>query len=152
MDKVARLSQKDRSDLLAETAAAMRTTPAITEKDFWVVWVLSRIFANADLARILKFKGGTSLSKAFNLIGRFSEDIDLILDWREVTQGNPHAERSKSQQIKFNEATNAEAIKYIDTVLFPQVQRCVPASTLPCPLPPWMRRLKPYSVSAHLSY
>ena len=125
MDKVARLSQQDRSELFAETATAMRTTPAIAEKDFWVVWMLSRVFANADLARILKFKGGTSLSKVFGLIGRFSEDIDLILDWREVVQDDPHATRSKSKQMKFNEMANAEAITYIDTVLLPQVQQCV---------------------------
>ena len=125
MDKVARLPQQDRSDLFAETANIMRTTPSIVEKDFWVVWVLSRVFANADLARILKFKGGTSLSKVFGLIGRFSEDIDLILDWREVAQDDPEAKRSKSQQIKFNEATKAEAEKYIDTVLLPKVRQCV---------------------------
>ena len=125
MDKVARLSQKDRSDLFAETAQAMRTMPAIAEKDFWVVWVLSQVFANTELARILKFKGGTSLSKVFGLIGRFSEDIDLILDWREVVQENPLAERSKNKQNTFNEATNAEAIHYIDTVLLPQVKECL---------------------------
>ncbi len=125
MDKVARLSQRERSELFAETATAMRTTPAIAEKDFWVVWVLSRVFANDELARILKFKGGTSLSKVFGLIGRFSEDIDLILDWREVVQEDPLAERSKSKQNTFNEATNAEAINYIDTVLLPQVQQCL---------------------------
>lgn len=125
MDKVANLSQKDRSDLFAETANLMHTTPAIVEKDFWVVWVLSRVFANTELARILKFKGGTSLSKAFSLIGRFSEDIDLILDWREVAHADPEATRSKSQQMKFNEATNAEAEKYIVTVLLPQVRQCV---------------------------
>ena len=125
MDKVAHLSQQDRSDLFAETANIMRTTPAIVEKDFWVVWVLSRVFANTELARILKFKGGTSLSKVFGLIGRFSEDIDLILDWREVAHVDPEAARSKSQQMKFNEATNAEAAKYIVTVLLPQVRQCV---------------------------
>lgn len=125
MDKVARFSQRDRSDLFGETAKVMRTTPAIVEKDFWVVWVLARVFANADLAKILKFKGGTSLSKVFGLIGRFSEDIDLILDWREVVEDDPDAERSKTQQMKFNEATNAEAINYIDTVLLPQVQQSV---------------------------
>lgn len=125
MDKVANLSQKDRSDLFAETANAMRTMPAIAEKDFWVVWVLARVFANADLAKILKFKGGTSLSKVFGLIGRFSEDIDLILDWREVVEDDPDAERSKTQQMKFNEAINAEAISYIDAVLLPQVRQCV---------------------------
>lgn len=111
--------------MFAETATAMRTTPAIIEKDFWVVWVLSRVFANVELSRILKFKGGTSLSKVFSLIGRFSEDIDLILDWREVVQGDPNASRSRSQQMKFNEATNTEAITYIDTVLLPQVQQCL---------------------------
>jgi hypothetical protein len=125
MDKVARLPAKDRSDLFAETAQAMRTTPAIAEKDFWVVWVLSRVFANAELARILKFKGGTSLSKVFGLIGRFSEDIDLILDWREVVQDDPLAERSKNKQNTFNEATNAEAVHYIDNVLLLQVQQCL---------------------------
>lgn len=125
MDKVARLSQRERSELFAETAAVMLTTPAIVEKDFWVVWVLDRIFANVELARILKFKGGTSLSKVFGLIGRFSEDIDLILDWREVVQDDPHAERSKTQQMKFNETTNSEAINYIDNVLLPKVRQCV---------------------------
>lgn len=125
MEKVALLSPKDRSDLFAETATAMRTTPAIVEKDFWVVWVLGRVFAHAELARILKFKGGTSLSKVFGLIGRFSEDIDLILDWREVVQDDPEAKRSKSQQMKFNEAANAKAQAYIDAVLLPQVQQCV---------------------------
>lgn len=125
MDKVAHLSQKDRSDLFAETANAMRTTSAIVEKDFWVVWVLSRVLGNPELARILKFKGGTSLSKVFGLIGRFSEDIDLILDWREVVQEDPNAERSKNKQSTFNEQTNAEAQRYIDAVLLPQVQQCV---------------------------
>lgn len=125
MDKVAQLSQRERSELFSETATAMRTTPAIVEKDFWVVWVLGRIFANTELARILKFKGGTSLSKVFGLIGRFSEDIDLILDWQEVTQDNPLAVRSKNKQNAFNEATNAQAVKHIESVILPQVQQTI---------------------------
>ncbi len=125
MEKVAHLSQQDRSDLFAETARAMSTTPTIAEKDFWVVWVLSRVFANVELARILKFKGGTSLSKVFGLIGRFSEDIDLILDWREVTKKDPLAARTKSKQNTFNEATNAQAQAYIQSTLLPLVQQCV---------------------------
>jgi predicted nucleotidyltransferase component of viral defense system len=43
--------------------------PAITGKDFWVVWVLDKLFGHAQLKNILQFKGGTSLSKAFNVIG-----------------------------------------------------------------------------------
>lgn len=86
MNRVAHLPGKDRQALFGETALLMKTTPAIVEKDFGVAWVLSRIFTHAELRRILRFKGGTSLSKVFNLIGRFSEDIDLILDWRKVTK------------------------------------------------------------------
>jgi hypothetical protein len=121
MDKVANLSARQRNELFAETAAAMKTTPAITEKDFWVVWALHKLFGHDDVKQMLQFKGGTSLSKVFNLIGRFSEDIDLILDWRKVAQGDPQAERSKTQQIQFNEATNEQAITYIRDTLLPIV-------------------------------
>lgn len=54
---------------------------AMLEKDVWVTYVLERIFADRELSKILRFKGGTSLSKAHGLIERFSEDVDLILDW-----------------------------------------------------------------------
>ena len=50
---------------------------AIIEKDFWVGWALDTLFNSAkDGGPRLLFKGGTSLSKAFGLISRFSEDID----------------------------------------------------------------------------
>lgn len=125
MDKIAQLKAAARSDLFRETAHAMKTTPAIVEKDFWVVWTLDKLFGDATLQRVLKFKGGTSLSKAFGLIGRFSEDIDLILDWREVTGENPYLERNRTQQNKFNEATNAEAVAYVRDTLLPQVARLI---------------------------
>ena len=119
MNKIANLSNNERSELFSETAMLMKTTSAIVEKDFWVVWVLDKIFLNERLNKILMFKGGTSLSKVFNLIGRFSEDIDLVLDWRLVTSENPHEERSKNKQNKFNEQTNEEAKLYIENELLP---------------------------------
>lgn len=122
MDNIARLAAAERNDLFAETAAAMRSMPAIAEKDFWVVWVLNKIFGDEVLGKRLQFKGGTSLSKAFDLIGRFSEDIDLILDWREVTQETPNAPRSKTQQGKFNEAVNEQAKAYIKDTLLPDIR------------------------------
>ena len=121
MDKIARLTATERNALFTETAAAMRTVPAIVEKDFWVVWALDKLFGHPNLKNILQFKGGTSLSKAFNLIGRFSEDIDLILDWREVTTENLHKARSKTQQSKLNEAINEQAKAYIKATLLPQI-------------------------------
>ncbi len=113
MDRVARLPVQERSELFSETAAQKGTTPAVVEKDFWVTWVLSRLFREPVLARLLMFKGGTSLSKVYNLIERFSEDIDLILDWRVLGGDNPLAERSKTKQAQLNAAINGRAQKYI---------------------------------------
>jgi hypothetical protein len=50
------------------------------EKDFWVCWTLRELFTLPGIGEHLTFKGGTSLSKAWKLIRRFSEDIDLIVD------------------------------------------------------------------------
>ena len=121
MNKVSNLTVEHRNELFVETAKQMRTTNAIVEKDFWVVWTLDKLFADSRLNKILMFKGGTSLSKVFDLIGRFSEDIDLILDWELLTGENPYAERSKNKQTKFNGKINDDAKQYIATVLLPIV-------------------------------
>jgi hypothetical protein len=121
MDRVTRLAAAERSALFSETAARMRTTPAVVEKDFWVTWVLDRLFQQPELARLLMFKGGTSLSKVYRLIERFSEDIDLILDWRVLGGEDPLAERSKAQQEKLNEAINVQALAYIGGELLARV-------------------------------
>ena len=122
MYKVANLSKVQRKELFSETATLMNTTNAIVEKDFWVVWTLSKIFEDERLNKILMFKGGTSLSKVFNLIGRFSEDIDLILDWRLISEENPlNKQDSKNKQVKFNEHINENAKIYIKNTLLPIV-------------------------------
>ncbi len=56
---------------------ARRGLLTVVEKDFWVSWMLAVPFAHPQFGRQLVFKGGTSLSKVFGVIGRFSEDIDL---------------------------------------------------------------------------
>ena len=63
MDRVARLSVKDRSALFSETAAERSTTPAVIEKDFWVTWVLERLFQEPELSQLLIFKGGEVVDK-----------------------------------------------------------------------------------------
>lgn len=124
MDKIAQLSAQDRSALFTETAAKLATTPAITEKDFWVTWVLHRLFADPQLSKLLMFKGGTSLSKAYGLIERFSEDIDLILDWRvlKAAVDDPLAIRSKSKQDRLNQQISEEAQFFIADSLLTRVQ------------------------------
>jgi hypothetical protein len=81
MDKVALLPANERAALFGETGAARGVANTIIEKDFWVCWTLKRLFAlQKQNSPGLVFKGGTSLSKAFGAIRRFSEDIDLSFD------------------------------------------------------------------------
>ena len=119
MKKIAQLSAKDRSELFVETARSKGLTAAAAEKDFWICWVLLNIFEHPQLAQVLRFKGGTSLSKCFNLIERFSEDIDLILDWSVVTAEDPEADRSKTKQSKLNKQINIDAQQYIQETILP---------------------------------
>lgn len=125
MDKVAALSTTERRELFSETAARRGMTPAIVEKDFWVTWTLDKLFAHPELSRVLMFKGGTSLSKVFGLIERFSEDIDLILDWNILTGEDPEAARSRTKQEVLNKAINEGAQTYIAEVLQLQVTECI---------------------------
>ncbi len=118
MDKVALFSQKDRSELFTETAIRKGMTPAIAEKDFWVTWTLDKLFAHPKLSQVLMFKGGTSLSKVFGLIERFSEDIDLVLDWTILTGENPEAERTKTKQDKLNKEIDKLGQRYIADELY----------------------------------
>lgn len=117
MDTIVKLSPEQRSELFRETAARKGVTNAIAEKDFWVTWVLSKIFSDPHLSTLMIFKGGTSLSKAFHLIDRFSEDIDLILDWRTVIDTDPRVPKTKTAQDKLNKEINAKAADYIKNEL-----------------------------------
>ena len=74
------LSDQDRRDVFVAAASRLDTVPSYVEKDFWVCLVLDALFNRLPEGHPqLLFKGGTSLSKAFGLIRRFSEDIDLVV-------------------------------------------------------------------------
>ena len=128
MDKVANLSKNERRNLFRETAARRAMNPAVVEKDFWVCWVLKHLFADPPLGDRMVFKGGTSLSKVFGLIDRFSEDVDLILDWRLLGYGpgqqNPFREfDSATQRDRFNKLFNEQAADYIAGTLMHELNR-----------------------------
>jgi predicted nucleotidyltransferase component of viral defense system len=80
MDTVAALTTSERIELFLESANKRGVRREIIEKDFWVCWTLKQLFQLTDLGRHLIFKGGTSLSKIFHAIQRFSEDIDISID------------------------------------------------------------------------
>ena len=81
MNGIARMSADERAEVFAETADRKGLPEAIIEKDFWVCWVLKQLFSIEALSGRLVFKGGTLLSKVFHAIMRFSEDIDLAVDY-----------------------------------------------------------------------
>ncbi len=63
-----------------QAQAKLSLPPVSIEKDFWVCWTLWKLFTLPKWKAHLTFKGGTSLSKAWSLIERFSEDIDIVVD------------------------------------------------------------------------
>lgn len=74
------LSKEERIDVLDRVSAELNIRQReVIEKDWWVTAVLRALF-NLPYAKHLSFKGGTSLSKCWNLIDRFSEDIDVAID------------------------------------------------------------------------
>jgi hypothetical protein len=84
MIAIAQADPRLREELFRETSRKMGVNEAIIEKDFWVCVILHLLFTSERWKDKLIFKGGTSLSKVYCLIERFSEDIDMILDWREL--------------------------------------------------------------------
>jgi hypothetical protein len=80
MDSFARLAAMERREIIQERANQMNVDFTIVEKDFWVCWTLKTLFDLPPGHAALTFKGGTALSKAYGLIARFSEDIDVVTD------------------------------------------------------------------------
>ena len=124
MKNISTLPASEREILFRNTAEKTGLTEAIIEKDFWVCWTLDYLFHDSRWKEHLAFKGGTSLSKCYDLIHRFSEDIDLILDWRLVgcERDEPWAERSKNQQDKYNKAVNARTVTFLAETFAPQLE------------------------------
>lgn len=73
------LKKEQKRQLVKQTSIACNLPDFAIEKDWWVCLLLKAIF-QSKYANFVFFKGGTSLSKAYNLIERFSEDVDLIID------------------------------------------------------------------------
>lgn len=130
MDKVALLPPTDRAALFSETGAARGVADTIIEKDFWICWTLKRLFAlQGDEFATLVFKGGTSLSKAYGAIRRFSEDIDLSFDRADLGYtGERDPEReglSKKKAGRLIENLVADVEHHIAEKLLPALQRAI---------------------------
>jgi len=79
-DEFLRLAAVEQRDIINAAAPELKILPAVAEKDVWVCFVLNVLFSIPN-RKPMVFKGGTSLSKVFNLIERFSEDVDLSINF-----------------------------------------------------------------------
>ncbi len=109
-----KLSEKDRLNIFNQTSERTGLPSSAIEKDWWVTLSLNIIFS-LPYANQIVFKGGTSLSKAWNLIERFSEDIDLAIDRNHL---GFEGELSKTQVAKLRKASYS----FIGTNFYKDIQ------------------------------
>ncbi len=111
--------EKKREAILA-AAEKIGVTPEFIEKDFWVCWCLKVLFEMPDREHFV-FKGGTSLSKVHDAISRFSEDIDITIDYRFLDSGiaGPNLNLSSRQRANAKEDMESSLRKYVTDVVEP---------------------------------
>jgi len=129
-----RLSAGDRQEALAVAAAAGRPIHLL-EKDVWVVWSLEILFGTS-FAEHLVFKGGTTLSKAYGVIRRFSEDVDITYDIRALapdlagTVDEP-LPPNRSQEKRWTKEIRERLPVWIVNQILPTMERALRDQNLP---------------------
>ncbi len=120
------LSSEERLEALRVAATASGRPVHVLEKDVWVVWALQGLFESA-LGEHLVFKGGTSLSKGYDIIERFSEDIDLTYDVREIipelAKGDPPLPASRSQAEKWTKLARERLPTWVKDKALPVLKK-----------------------------
>lgn len=127
------LNAKEQEEALQVAASASGRPPRLLEKDIWVVWALSVLF-DSPLGSHLVFKGGTALSKAYKVIRRFSEDVDLTYDIRALAPqlvgdrqtGLDVIPPSRSQEKKWTDSIRKELLPaWIRDQAYPLIQKAL---------------------------
>ncbi len=129
------LSTAERLDALNAAANTSGLLPHLLEKDIWVVWSLRHLFAG-PYAEHLVFKGGTSLSKAYGIIRRFSEDVDLTYDIRAIAgdlvgDADTPLPASKSQEKKWTKEIRARLSGWVGAEIVPRLKLDLEQHSLP---------------------
>lgn len=122
MDAFLQLTAEERREAcrIAEERISLRA--ASIEKDFWICWTLRELFALPGIGEHLTFKGGTSLSKGWKLIERFSEDLDVTVDRAHLGFGgdaSPVVAPSANQRSKRLDALQSACVAYVRDALAP---------------------------------
>jgi hypothetical protein len=124
MNPILKLSPEDRVFIFRKTQSRLHLPIGYVEKDFWVVFLLHYLFEESSYRSFFLFKGGTCLSKCYDLIHRFSEDVDISINWDLLPYSNnqPLLERNRSQRKKFNDEARKETAQFIRDTLLPAFQ------------------------------
>jgi hypothetical protein len=117
------LKSDEQKEILRDAALNLGMRENILEKDIWLCWVLQTLFSIPNHHR-MAFKGGTSLSKVYKMIDRFSEDVDITLDYRQFDNSfDPFAEGvSRSQIGKFCDQLKTHVKNYVDKTILPTLE------------------------------
>jgi hypothetical protein len=128
MRDFAKQPEEERRAVFRAAGESMKVHESIIEKDFWVCWVLDYLFQDSPWKSQLIFKGGTSLSKAYGAIQRFSEDVDLIIDWALLgfTETEAFTSRSGKQQDKFRKETDRRLEACLKNEFSPELASVLP--------------------------
>ncbi|WP_188758858.1 nucleotidyl transferase AbiEii/AbiGii toxin family protein, partial [Allosediminivita pacifica] len=123
------LSSEDRKEALAVSADRSGRPAHLLEKDVWVVWALQTLF-RSKLGEHLVFKGGTSLSKAYDVIQRFSEDVDLTYDIRAIAPDMVGARAealptTRSEEKRWSKAVRNRLPKWVVETTQPLIQDAI---------------------------
>jgi hypothetical protein len=121
------LPREDRLDALGVASTLSGRPVHLLEKDIWVVWAVAGLFST-EFGKHLVFKGGTSLSKAYGVIGRFSEDIDVTYDVRELIPelaGDGALPKTNSQAKKWRDAIDEKLPAWVRDTALPAINKHV---------------------------
>lgn len=118
------LPLQDQAEVLRVEAERLGRRDSILEKDVWVCWVLDKLFSISEMPR-MAFKGGTSLSKVYGAIHRFSEDVDVTFDYRDLRVGlgfDQDPRRMSGERLKkFREALQASVKRLVEERVAPHL-------------------------------
>jgi hypothetical protein len=142
MTAFASLPPAERVLVIHEAASRLGLSSLIVEKDFWVCWTLARLFEAEAVAPHVVFKGGTSLSKVFGAIERFSEDIDLAVSPRALGFDAAELDEapSASRRRKRVQALQAECERCVSERFRPAIEAVIAARLgVPWQADTWLR-------------
>ena len=123
MTEFLKLPLQDQSEILLAKSVELNRTAQVLQKDVWVCWALEHLFKIETHVK-MAFKGGTSLSKVYQVIDRFSEDVDVTLDYKDLAPDlNPFEEGLSRTKLKKISTDLQERVReHIKDVLFPVLQ------------------------------